>query len=200
MMRLSKQPESMAGRRRGASRVRAAAVCVLASVFLVAGAAAAQRGAGAEKASARVKGRRSVIVREGGRAHTLDLTKHIDAARIEEASVVFLTRRGDETYLLLDVCGLSKAPPDDRQCGAGIECNVVWLKLDRAWRVAGGRNVRYESCWSSVSSEGPKVAGRLLTLALEDFRDEVRREVSYDADSPEAGLSIKESAIPKSNP
>ncbi len=96
--------------------------------------------------------------------------------------------------------GPSKVPPDDRQCGAGTECNVVWLKLDRAWRVAGGQNVRYESCWSSVGSEGPKVAGRLLTLALEDFRGEVRREVSYDADSPEAGLSIKESAIPKSNP
>lgn len=196
-MRLSKS-EGVAGRRRGASRVKSAALFVLASACLLSGAPAAQRGA--EEASARVKGRRSVTVRERGRAHTLDLTKHVDAARIEEASVVFLTRRGEATYLLLDVCGLSKMPPDDRQCGAGTECNVVWLKLDRAWRVAGGQNVRYESCWSSVSSEGPKVAGRLLTLALEDFRDEVRREVSYDADSPEAGLSVKESAIPKSNP
>ncbi len=199
-MRLSKQPESVSGRERGASRVGAAALCVLASACLLSGAPAAQRGAGAEKATVRVKGRRSVTLRERGRAHTLDLSKHIDAARIEEASVVFLTRGGEATYLLLDVCGLSKAPPDDRQCGAGVECNVVWLKLDRAWRVADGRNVRYESCWSSVSSEGPKVAGRLLTLTLEDFRDEVRREVAYDADSPEAGLSIKESAIPKSNP
>jgi hypothetical protein len=191
---------SVTRRKRAAAGAGAAAALVLASACLLSGALAARRGDGAEKATARVKGRRSVVVRERGRAHTLDLTKHIDAARIEEASVLFLTRRGDETYLLLDVCGLSKVPPDDRQCGAGTECNVVWLKLDRAWRVAGGQNVRYESCWSSVSSEGPKVAGRLLTLALEDFRDEVRREVSYDADSPEAGLSIKESAIPKSNP
>ncbi|MET0623843.1 MAG: hypothetical protein ABW250_12735 [Pyrinomonadaceae bacterium] len=199
-MRLSKRPESVAGVKRGASRVSAAALCVVASACLLSGAPAAQRGAGAEKATARAKGRRSVTVRERGRAHTLDLSKHIDAARIEEASVIFLTRRGEATYLVLDVCGLSKAPPDDRQCGAGVECNVVWLKLDRAWRVADARNVRYESCWSSVGSEGPQVAGRLLTLAVEDFRDEVRREVSYDAESPEAGLSIKESAIPKSNP
>lgn len=198
-MKLSKT-ERVAGRKRAAARVRAAALCVLASACLLPGAVVAQRGAGAEKATVRVKGLRSVAVRERGRAHTLDLTKHIDAARIEEASVVFLTRRGDETYLLLDVCGLSKVPPDDRQCGAGVECNVVWLKLDRAWRVAGGQNVRYESCWSSVSSEGPQVAGRLLTLALEDFRDEVQREVTYDADNPEAGLTIRESAIPKSNP
>ncbi|HEY0173295.1 MAG TPA: hypothetical protein VGB98_19960 [Pyrinomonadaceae bacterium] len=199
MMRRSK-PECVAGVTRASASARAAALCVLASACLLSGATAAQRGAGAEKATARVKGRQSVVVRERGRAHTLNVSKHADAARIEEASVLFLTRRGEATYLLLDVCGPSKVPPDDRQCGAGTECNVVWLKLDRAWRVAGGRSVRYESCWSSVSSEGPKVAGRLLTLALEDFRDEVRREVSYDADSPEAGLSIKESAIPKSDP
>lgn len=160
----------------------------------------AQGGGAAEKVTARAKGRQSVTVRERGRSRTLDLTKHVDAARIEDVSVVFLTRRGESAYLVLDVCGLSKVPPDDRQCGAGIECNVVWLRLDRAWRIAAGRNVRYESCWSSVSSEGPKVAGRLLTLALEDFRDDVRREVSYDAERPEAGLTVREFAIPKSNP
>ena len=180
------------------NHLRGAALTLL-SVCVVF-ASGAQRGAGAEKTTVRVKGRRSVVLRERGRAHTLDLTKHIDAARIEEASVIFLSRAGESAYVVLDVCGLSKVPPDDRQCGAGIECNVVWLKLDRAWRVAAGQNVRYESCWSSVSSEGPQVEGRRLTLALEDFRDEVRREVSYDADSPAAGLLIKESAIPKSNP
>ncbi|MFN2414556.1 MAG: hypothetical protein ABR603_05380 [Pyrinomonadaceae bacterium] len=68
-------------------------------------------------------------------------------------------------------------------------------------RVADTRNVRYESCWAPITSdEGSKVAGRRLTLKLDDLREEVRREVSYDADSPEAGLSVKESAVPKSNP
>jgi hypothetical protein len=181
------------------NHLRGAALALLSACAAFAGSAGVA-GRAQEKVAVRVKGRQSVTLRERGRAHTLDLTKHIDAARIEEASALFLTRRGEATYLVLDVCGLSKVPPDDRQCGAGVECNVVWLKLDRAWRVAGGQNVRYESCWSSVSSEGPKVAGRLLTLALEDFRDEVRREVSYDADKPEAGLIIKESAIPKSDP
>ncbi len=200
-MRLLK-PESVKRPRRRAARVRVALLSALAFVCLLSGAWApgAQRGAASEKVTARAKGRQSVTVRERGRTRTLDLTKHVDAARIEDVSALFLTRAGGFAYLVLDVCGLSKAQPDDRQCGAGIECNVVWLKLDLAWRVAGGQNVRYESCWSSVSSEGPKVAGRLLTLALEDFRDEVRREVSYDADRPEQGLAVKESAIPKSNP
>ena len=149
----------------------------------------------------RVKGRRAVIVTERSRAHTLDLTKQIDAARIEDVSVLFLSRVGGFTYLLLDVCGLSKVPPDDRQCGAGTECNVVWLKLDAGWRVHGAQNQRYESCWAPVTSdEGLKVQGRLMNLTLEDFREEVRREVTYDADNPEAGLTVTQTPIPKTTP
>ena len=136
-----------------------------------------------------------------GTAAALDLTEHIDAVRIEEVSAFFLSRAGGFTYLLLDVCGLSKVPPDDRQCGAGVECNVVWLKLDGAWRVRDAKNERYESCWAPITSEeGPKVSGRRMTLALEDLREEVRREVAYDADQPEAGLNVRQTPLPKTNP
>lgn len=162
---------------------------------------ARRRAAAPEKVSVRAKGRRSVVVAERGRARTLDLTEHVDAARIEDASALLVTRRGEFTYLLLDVCGLSKSPPDARQCGAGTECNVVWLKLDAGWRVRDAKSERYESCWLPITSdEGPKVAGRRMTLVLEDLREEVRREVSYDADSPEAGLTVRQSAAPKTAP
>ncbi len=190
-----------------ATRVKAAALVLLMSACVPVGAwgatatAVAQRRVAPEKVSVRVKGRQAVVVTERGRSHTLDLSKHVDAAKIENASVLFLTRVGEFAYLLLDVCGLSKMPPDDRQCGAGTECNVVWLKLDGAWRVLEAKAERYESCWAPVTSEeGPKVSGRRLMLVLEDLREEVRREVSYDADSPEEGLTVRQSAIPKSNP
>ena len=177
---------------------------VVAVLFALCLACAAQAGAGAAPQGAvrvRAKGRRAVVVTERGRAHTLDLTRQIDAMRIEEVSAPFLSRAGGFTYLVLDVCGLSKVPPDDRQCGAGVECNVVWLKLDAAWRVRGAQNQRYESCWAPVTSdEGPKVEGRRLTLTVEDFRDEVRREITYNADNPEAGLTVKQTPIPKTNP
>ena len=175
----------------------AAALSLLCLAFAAQGAGLVPQG----RVTARAKGRRSVVILERGRSHALDLTKHIDAARIEEVTAPFLTRAGGFAYLVLDVCGMSKETPDDRQCGAGTECNVVWLKLDGAWRVRGAQNVRYESCWAPVTSEeGPKVSGRRMTLAVEDFRDEVRREVSYDADSPEAGLVVRQSAIPKPTP
>lgn len=146
----------------------------------------------------RTKGRVAVVVTERGRGHTLNLNEQIDAARIEEASALFLSRAGGFTYLVLDVCGWSKDPQDARQCGAGTECNVVWLKLDGAWRVRGAQNQRYESCWAPITSdEGPKVERRRLTLAVEDFREEVRREVTYDADNPEAGFAVTQKPLPK---
>ena len=175
-------------------KVLSAALCVL-SAALAAGAA--------QQAPLKVrpKGRRSVVVTERGRPHALDLTEQIDAMRIESAKPLFVSRAGALTYLLLDVCGLSKVPPDDRQCGAGVECNVVWLKLDAAWRVRGAQNQRYESCWAPVTLEDEmKVEGRRLTFAVEDFRDDVRREVTYDADNPDAGLAVRQTPLPKTNP
>lgn len=179
-------------------------VVVFALLFAlgVACAAGAQTGAAPQgPVRVRAKGRRSVVVTERGRAHTLDLSQEIDAMRIEEASAHFISRAGGFTYLVLDVCGLSKVPPDDRQCGAGVECNVVWLKLDAAWRVRGAQNQRYESCWASITMEDEmKVEGRRLSFAVSDFSKDVRREVTYDADNPDAGLTIKQTPLPKTNP
>ena len=84
--------------------------------------AAVPRAAARQGVALRTKGRRSVVVRVRGRAHVLDLSKHVDAMRIEEATELSRTRKGDFLYVLLEVCGLSKVPPDDRQCGAGVEC------------------------------------------------------------------------------
>jgi hypothetical protein len=154
-----------------------------------------------DKVSVRVRGLQSIVVTERARAHKLDLTKHIDAERIEDASALFLTRRGEFTYLLLEVCGMSKEQSDDRQCGAGIECNVVWLKLDGAWRVRDAKSERYESCWQPITSdEGPKVVARRMTVVVDDLREEMRREVTYDADNAEAGLTVRQSPIPKTTP
>jgi hypothetical protein len=162
---------------------------------------AARPRAASDKVSVRVRGRRSVVVTARGGAHTLDLTKQIGAARIEDVSAPFLTDKDGFTYLLLEVCGLSKERPDDRQCGAGIECNVVWLKLDAAWRVRDAKTELYESCWLPITAEeGPKVEGRRMTLVVDDLREEVRREVSYDADKAEAGLTVRQSPIPKETP
>jgi hypothetical protein len=150
------------------------------------------------KVKVRARGHTSIVVTERGRARTLNISKQIDAEHIEDASVLFLTRKDGFVYLLLTVCGLSRFPPGDRQCGAGIECNLVWLKLDERWRVQDSKAERYESCWAPITSdEGPKVAGRLLTLAYDDLRENLRHEVTYDADNPEQGLKSTTRPLPE---
>ncbi|MFL6282271.1 MAG: hypothetical protein ACJ74Q_03790 [Pyrinomonadaceae bacterium] len=160
----------------------------------------AQGASAQSRVKVRAKGHTSLIVTERGRAHALNISKQIDAVHIEDASALFLTRKDGFVYLLLTVCGLSKMPPDDRQCGAGIECNLVWLKLDERWRVQDSKAERYESCWSPITSdEGPKVAGRLLTLRYDDLRENLRHEVAYDADNPERGLKSMTRPLPEQN-
>jgi hypothetical protein len=171
-------------------------ILILATLCLVS--ASARSAPAQERVRVRAKGHGSVVVTERGRAHTLDLSKQIDAAHIEDAGVLFLTRKDGFVYLLLKVCGLSRFPPGDRQCGAGIECNLVWLKLDERWRALDAKSERYESCWAPITSEeGPKVKGRLLTLEFDDLRENLRHEVTYDADAPERGLKSATRPLPE---
>lgn len=172
-------------------------ICRTLAAFVLCASALCANASAQERVRARPKGHGSVVVTERGRAHTLDLSKLTDAAHIEDASVLFVTRRGGFVYLLLSVCGLSRFPPGDRQCGAGIECNLVWLKLDGRWRALDSKSERYESCWAPITSdEGPKVAGRRLTLVYEDLRENLRHTVTYDADSPEGGLKSETAPLP----
>src|SRR5947209_17870436 len=60
--------------------------------------AATQTSAAKQGVALRTKGRGSVVVKERGRAHVLDLSKHVDAMRIEDATELFLTRRGRRFY------------------------------------------------------------------------------------------------------
>ncbi len=191
-----------ARRARASSRVAASlASCLLVSIAalsLVAEARAQARGA---PPGARVRvGRdgRGVAFVERGRAYALALGDKVGAARIEDAKLLFVTRHEDFTYLLIDVCGASKRRPDDRQCGAGRECNVIWVKLDRRRKVSDARSELYESCWLPVTSEdGPQVNGRRMALVLDDLRERVRKEVGYDAERPEEGLTFEFFTIPK---
>lgn len=175
-------------------------VCALVVLFVPPQAApsAAQskrrEAAGATLPRVRVRRGRLVFV-EGGRTHAVEVAAWVGAARIDAARVLLVSRRAGFVYLLLDVCGWSKSKSDDRQCGAGRECDLLWLRLDEDWRVRSNQGVRYDSCWLPVTSEeGYKVEGRVLRLDYEDFGKGISYRVRYDAEQPEKGLTIEESA------
>ncbi|HEY9283327.1 MAG TPA: hypothetical protein VIP46_07730 [Pyrinomonadaceae bacterium] len=153
--------------------------------------APAQTGAAA---GLRVRGRgRLIVLAERGRSHRLNLGDQISAARLEDVELLFAARGGSSVYLVVAACGPSKLRPDARQCGAGVECDLVWIKLDAGRRVADSKAVRYESCWAPVTSaDGYKIGGGKLELEIDDFRENVSRRVTYDAGQPEMGFQIAE--------
>jgi hypothetical protein len=149
----------------------------------------------------RAKGHRAVVVRIGGRSHRLDLSKYINAAHIEDVSVAFLTSKDGFTYLVLDVCGASKWPEDERHCGLGGECDLVWLKLDDIWRAKEAKSAPYMSCWLSIENDhAVRIEGRRLSVEYDNFHSNTRGRVTYDADSPEAGLVVEEKPLPEATP
>lgn len=146
---------------------------------------------------ARVRGA-SVIVTERGRAHTLRLLDKVSAARLEGALVYFKSTADDGTiYLVMSVCGWSKRTQDARHCGLGTECDLVWLKLDARWRIQDLKPIRYESCWSpTTSDEDVQTTARTLSLTFDNFSEDARFKVTYDAAQPERGLVIERSPLP----
>ncbi|HEX8773227.1 MAG TPA: hypothetical protein VF735_06440 [Pyrinomonadaceae bacterium] len=145
----------------------------------------------------RARGRGSkLILTFQGKNHSLDVRDSIGAAKLQEASVLFVTRRPDFTYLVVSACGPSKEKSDDRQCGAGEECNLLWIKLGSRWEMSDIKSVLYESCWLPVNSmDGYKISGNTLTLEYDDLRKGVNARLTYDAERAESGLLVEESPI-----
>ncbi len=173
---------------------------ILALTLLLQSGAQAQNSSAQSGIKARGRGTK-VILTSQGKKHTLDVSRSIDAAKLADASVLFATRRQDSLYLLVAACGWSKLKQDDRQCGAGQECNLLWIKLNGTWQINDIKSVRYESCWASVTSnEGYKITGNTLQMEYSDFREKKEYKLTYDADRPEGGLRVEESAMKDDEP
>ena len=177
--------------------LRNISVLTLALALLVHSSAQAQNVSGQSSIRARGRGRKLVLVSRG-KSHLLDVGESIDAAKLDDVSVLFETRRTDFTYLLVAACGPSKLKPDDRQCGAGMECNLLWIKLTSGWQIGDIKSVRYESCWSPVTStDGYQISGNTLRMEYSDFRKMMSYKLTYDATQPENGFRLEESPLPE---
>lgn len=175
--------------------LRDISILALALALLVQGGAQAQNRSGQSSIKARGRGRKLVLVNQG-KSHLLDVSESTDAAKLDDVSVLFETRRTDFTYLLVAACGPSKLKPDDRQCGAGMECNLLWIKLTRGWQIGEMKSVRYESCWSPITStDGYRISGNTLRMEYSDFRKMINYKLTYDAAQPEKGFQTEESPI-----
>jgi len=138
----------------------------------------------------------AVTVTFQGKAHRLNVGQQIDAAKITETEVVFANQKDGFRYLVIGVSGGSRDSDFDRQCGAGIESNMIWLKLNSAWKILDMKSVRYQSCWSGIDLNGPfKLTKKALNMDFDNNRDAVNTKVSYNSDEPEKGFQIVETKL-----
>ncbi|HYO91877.1 MAG TPA: hypothetical protein VEQ40_09580, partial [Pyrinomonadaceae bacterium] len=92
-------------------------VFLLISVLLIQSLAFAQTSAKGAQIKLRGRGR-SILLTSGNVRRSLNVREQTLAARLDEVKLLFVSREGSFTYLLVDACGPSKAVPDARQCGA----------------------------------------------------------------------------------
>ena len=141
-------------------------------------------------------GEASVIFLADGKTHEVLVREYFHAAHIGTVKLQSAKEAGSFIYLLLDVTGPSKDQPDEHQCGAGTESDLIWLKLDKDWKVTQGKNFRYESCWSTISSyDNPAWQGDTLSVTAEYVKEGgsiATLEASYSYKHPEEGLKVSE--------
>jgi len=140
--------------------------------------------------------RGGVAVTFQGKAHFLKIGDKIDAAKVTEAEVMFANEKDGFRYLLIDVSGGSRASDFDRQCGAGTESNVIWLKLNGAWKILDVKAVRYQSCWSGIDLNDPfRRTKDSLAFEFDNISDNLNVKFSYNANEPEKGFQIVETKL-----
>lgn len=143
----------------------------------------------------------TVYVREGTSEHELVLRDHVHAVVLEKVVLQSAKESGGFTYLLLDVTGPSKVPPDAHQCGAGTESDLIWLKLDKNWKTQDAKDFRYDSCWATISADDPpKWEGDTLKVTVFNVASggsAVNQLATYSYKHPEDGIKVTETPADK---
>ncbi|HQU83131.1 MAG TPA: hypothetical protein PKY59_08410 [Pyrinomonadaceae bacterium] len=131
--------------------------------------------------------------------YKLRLGEAIDASKITEAELLFADKKNDFTYLVVAVSGQSKSQVDDGHCGAGMESNLIWVKLNSRLKVVSHKSQRFESCWTSiVSDEGYVIKGKTLQMSVDNVSEKTTTEIFYDSANPDKGFKVEIKKMAKS--
>jgi hypothetical protein len=142
----------------------------------------------------------TVTFRDGSSSHELSIRGQFHAVRLDKVVLQSAKESTGLIYLLLDVTGPSKFPPDSHQCGAGTESDLIWLKLDKDWKIVDAKNFRYDSCWSTISADDPpKWQGDTLKVSVFSAAGgkSVTQVARYTYKSPDTGIKVVETPMEK---
>ncbi len=81
----------------------------------------------------------------------VELKPYLDARGDYEYHIIFVNRRENTFYALLNVSGKSQTN-ETGSCAKGLERNIVWLKLDSSLQPLEVKSVLVESCLKDIDS------------------------------------------------
>jgi hypothetical protein len=138
----------------------------------------------------------TVTFRDGPSSHELSIRDQFHAVRLEKVVLQSAKESNGFIYLLMDVTGPSKVPADAHQCGAGTESDLIWLKVDKDWKVLDAKNFRYDSCWSTISADDPpKWEGdtlKVTVFSVASGGEGKTLTATYTYKHPEDGFKVSE--------
>ena len=149
----------------------------------------------------------NIIVMKDGVKHAFGVDKEFAGGSIESVKLLSAKAAGDFIYLLFDVAGPSRGPEGAaKECGAGTERSLIWMKLDAAWNKVGSQSFAIESCWDAASLDsegapltftGPDLVARGTTFRAPPDKENtmgshkwMHYEIKYSIKHPENGLGI----------
>jgi len=176
---------------------------LLALLLLAAAVAPAQQNAVPLGARLKLKWHGDIVrFQDGAASHEVSIRDQFHAARLDKVALQSAKESGDFIYLVLDARGPSRIPQDSHQCGGGYESDLIWLKLDKDWKLQTAKNFRYESCWATIDDmDGPpKWQGDTLSVTVFSVSEGGAGKTvtaSYSYKRPDEGLKVVEAPAEK---
>ncbi|MBI4850611.1 MAG: hypothetical protein HY819_02175 [Acidobacteria bacterium] len=157
----------------------------------------------------RLIGRKAKLSRDKEES-IVDLKKQINAEGNHKYKIIDRREKDGKHYFLFVVRGSTRAKLGGGYCGAGSECNLVWMKIDNSLKVESIKSILTESCVEDIEGGSDldgftdyKVAKGKFSftfIKLESKDNEVyirEKELLYILSKPENGIKIiKESFYP----
>ena len=138
---------------------------------------------------------RSITVADKHLAHTFYFEDEVEAYQIHSAKLQSAREAEGFIYLLFDVTGYSLGPSRVGRafCGSGEEKNLIWLKLDSAWKAVDKQSVLYASCTQNIAlhnEDDPAWSGDVLSFLIDDYGKKESRKIEYSLKAPDKGLQV----------
>jgi hypothetical protein len=120
------------------------------------------------------------------------LDSKLHSTEIVSAKLLSAKEHEGFSYLLLEASGPSRGQSAaSSYCGAGVETDLVWLKLNTKWEVVDSSSFLQGSCFETA--DGPDEGewnGPVYSLEVTNYHDNAIYLVKYSYREPEKGLQI----------